>query len=307
MRIIFAGSGEFGVPTLGALAQRHELAVVYTQPDRPAGRGLKMHPTPIGEFATAHSLPLQRTDDLNSQTLPPADLLVVIAFGQKIAPPLTVHAKLGSVNLHASRLPRLRGAAPINWAILNGETITGNSIIRLAPKMDAGPILAQSSLTIGPTETAGELHDRLAQDGVELLLRVVDDLGAGRAIESTQDDALATLAPRLSRQSARIDWSMPAGQIARQIRGLYPWPGCHCAVLDAHGVEKDVVTLVRALPVDGEGVRWHPGEIAMDGAVAAADGAVNILELVPRGKRLMPLADYRRGHAWLPGMRLEAR
>ena len=304
MRIIYAGSGEFGVPTLGALAQQHEIAAVFTQPDRPAGRGLKMHATPIGQFALDRSLRLTRTADLNAESLPPADLLIVIAFGQKIAPPITQHAEFGSINLHASRLPKLRGAAPINWAILNGEAETGNSIIRLAPKMDAGPILAQSSVAIRPEETAGELHDRLAMDGVELVLRVLDDLTAGRAIEAAQDEAQASIAPRLNRQNARIDWDGSGRQIARQIRSLYPWPGCHCALLDAHGEEKDIVTLVRAVPAEGEGPRWQPGEIAMDGCVAAGDGAVNILELLPRGKRAMSLADYRRGHAWLPGMRL---
>jgi methionyl-tRNA formyltransferase len=231
----------------------------------------------------------------------------VIAFGQKISPQIAGHSPLGSINLHASRLPRLRGAAPINWAILNGDAVTGNSVIRMAPRMDAGAILAQSSVSIRPTETAGELHDRLAQDGVELILRVIDDLAAAKAVESPQDDTQATTAPKLSRQSARIDWSSPNDQIARQIRGLYPWPGCHCAVVDAQGAQKDVVTLVRAVPAHGESDRWRPGEIALDGAVTAGDGAVAVLEIHPRGKRPMPLSDYRRGHAWLPGMRLEAK
>jgi methionyl-tRNA formyltransferase len=306
MRIIFAGSGEFGVPTLAALVEKHEVVAVFTQPDRPTGRGQKIQPTPIGQFALDRSLPLTRTADLNAQALPAADLLVVIAFGQKIAPHIAGQAAMGSVNLHASRLPKLRGAAPINWAILRGEAATGNSVIRLAPRMDGGAILAQSSLPIGPTETAGELHDRLAQDGMELMLRVIDDLGAGRATESPQDDAQATAAPKLNRQTARIDWGGAGVQIARQIRGLYPWPGCRCGVLDAQGVQKDVVTLVRAAPAQSEGPRWRPGEIALDGAVAAGEGAVEVLEIQPRAKRAMPLADYRRGHAWLPGMRLES-
>ena len=307
MRIIFAGSGEFGVPTLAALVEKEQVIAVVTQPDRPTGRGLKLQPTPIGQFALERSLPLRRTADMNAQTLPPADLLVVIAFGQKIAPQIAAHATLGSINLHASRLPKLRGAAPINWAILNGDTVTGNSIIRLARRMDSGAILAQSSLPIGPTETAGELHDRLAQDGVELVLRTVDDLAAARATETPQDDTQATTAPKLGRQNARIDWSAPNGQIARQIRGLYPWPGCHCALLDAQGTQKDAVTLVRAIPAEGEGSRWRPGEITLNGTVAAGNGAVEVMEIHPRGKRPMPLPDYRRGHAWLPGMRLEGK
>ena len=163
LQIIFAGSGEFGLPALQALLQAgHNLKHVYSQPDRPAGRGKKLTPTPISQFCLDHHLPLTRTDNINAETLPPADALVVIAFGQKIAPHVVDHAPLGAVNLHASLLPKYRGAAPIHRAILAGETVTGNSVIRLAQKMDAGALLGQSRLQIGQTETVGELHDRLA-------------------------------------------------------------------------------------------------------------------------------------------------
>src|SRR5690606_35685132 len=178
--------------------------------DRPAGRGRKLHPTPISQFALDHKLPLLRTENINSETLPDADVMVVIAFGQKIADTLVNHPRLGSINLHSSRLPKYRGAAPINWAIIRGETISGNSIIRLAERMDAGAILGQSEMAIGETETAGELHDRLSTDGARLMVRVLDDLAAGRAGETPQDESLATVAPKLSRESTRIDWSRPA-------------------------------------------------------------------------------------------------
>ena len=166
LRIIFAGSGEFGLPTLRAIREaRDEIVHIFSQPDRPAGRGRKLTPTPIALFAIENELPLTRTGNINNEALPEADVMVVIAFGQKIAEPVVNHPRLGSVNLHASRLPRYRGAAPINAAILAGETIAGNSIIRLANNMDAGAVLAQSSVPIGELETAGELHDRLAEDG----------------------------------------------------------------------------------------------------------------------------------------------
>src|SRR5947209_6963575 len=156
LHILFAGSGEFGLPTLAALLDAgHSIVHVYTQPDRPAGRGRSLTPTAIAQFALERSLPLTRTDSLNTEPLPQADLLVVIAFGQKISEAVATHCRLGSVNLNASRLPKYRGAAPINWAILRGETITGNSVIRLAQRMDAGVILGQSSIPIGETETAG--------------------------------------------------------------------------------------------------------------------------------------------------------
>src|SRR4051812_41089224 len=166
LRIIFAGAGEFGIPTLRALrGAGHEIVCVMTQPDRPAGRGRTLSPTPLAQAALDLGLDVHRTADINKEALPPADVMVVIAFGQKIGEHQVHHPRLGSVTLHSSRLPRHRGAAPINWAILSGDKISGNSIIRLAPKMDAGAILAQSELTIGKLETAGGLHDRLAEDG----------------------------------------------------------------------------------------------------------------------------------------------
>jgi methionyl-tRNA formyltransferase len=307
MRIIFVGSGEFGVPTLSELMRSgHEIAAVFTQPDRPAGRGRKLAATPVGEFADSKGLGAIRTSDINSEKLPAADLIVVIAFGQKIAPKVVNHARLGSANLHASLVPKFRGAAPINWAILRAEAETGNSIIRLAEKMDAGAILAQSRVTIGETETAGELHDRLAQDGALLMAKTVKELEAGEIVEKPQIEAQATQAPKLSRQSAVLDWKESGEEIARKIRGLSPWPGCRVKMVDAAGTELGKLTLVRARPAASEAPRWHPGEIAIDGNIACGDGAVEILDVVPDGKRAMSIADYRRGHQWMPGMRLES-
>src|SRR5580765_6667880 len=160
LKILFAGSGEFGLPTLRAVQSAgHEIVRVFSQPDRPAGRGRKLTPTPIAQYAIEQNLPVTRTANLNTESLPPADVMVVIAFGQKIADNVVHHPRLGSVNLHASRLPKYRGAAPINAAILAGETVAGNSIIRLAQKMDAGAVLTQSTIEIDGLETAGELHD----------------------------------------------------------------------------------------------------------------------------------------------------
>jgi len=309
MKVLFAGSGEFGVPTLRGIAQKgHELVGVITQPDRPAGRGRKIAPTAIATAADQLGIAAIRTENINALPLPPADVLVVIAFGQKIASSVADHSRFGSVNLHASRLPAYRGAAPINWAILRGETSTGNSIIRLAQKMDAGDVLAMSQVAILPTETAGELHDRLALDGVDLMLKVLDDLAAGTATQTPQDESQATQAPKLSRESATINWELSAGGVCRTICGLYPWPGCRVRLLDAAGSVVDRLTLVRAAPTQGEGSRWHSGEIMVDGNISLANGqqAVQLLEVHPEGRRPMPLADYRRGHTWLPGMRLQS-
>lgn len=307
LRIIFAGSGEFGVPTFRALLQSpHQLVQVVSQPDRPAGRGRGLTPTPISNEAIRAGLPLLRTDNLNAQTLPPADLMIVIAFGQKIAAEIVNHPRLGSINLHASRLPRFRGAAPINWAILSGDATTGNSVIRLAQKMDAGAVLAQSEFPIGPLETAGELYDRLSQDGVHLVLQTVQQLSEGTAVETPQDESRATLAPKLSRQSARLDFSRPADELARRIRGLYPWPGCRVRILDAEGTELDRVRLVRARPAPEDGPRWEPGEITSAGTVNCGEGTLEILDCQPDGGIPMSISDYRRGHRWQAGLRLES-
>lgn len=308
LQIIFAGAGEFGLPSLRALREHgHSIVQVVSQPDRPAGRGRKLTPTPIAQYAIDNHLALIRTQDINAEKLPPADLLVVIAFGQKIAEHVVHHARLGAVNLHSSRLPRFRGAAPINAAILAGETVSGNSVIRLAQKMDAGAIVGQSELPIGELETAGELHDRLAEDGAKLLLDVVEKLATGTAAEVEQDHSQATLAKKLSRDSTRIDWAKPAADIALQIRGLYPWPGCRVQLLDGDKAI-DRITLVRARSGRGEGppCRRVPGTIMLDGRVATGDGMLEIVEVQPEGKRPMPLAAYRNGHRWEPGIRLES-
>ena len=305
LRILFAGSGQFGLPALEALAQRHEIVHVYTQPDRPAGRGRKLAATPVAHFAASRGLPLTKTADFNAEALPPADALVVIAFGQKISEAAARHPRLGAMNLHASLLPRYRGAAPIHHALLNGESVVGNSVIRLARRIDSGAILGQSRLTVREAETTGELHDRLAEDGAPLLLRVLDDLNAGTAVEREQDHSAATFAPRLSREDAKLDFSRPASEVAARINGLSPWPGCH-ARLTAGAAPVDEMTLLRARevadPSDG-----GPGDIGAAGYVACASGtSLEVLELQPRGKKPMLLDAYRNGHPWGPGMHLKS-
>jgi methionyl-tRNA formyltransferase len=305
-RLIFSGSGEFGLPTLRALLEAgHEVVQVVSQPDRPAGRGRTLTPTPIAAFAASAGLPVLQTANINAEHLPPADAMVVIAFGQKIGEAVVHHPRLGSVNLHASILPRYRGAAPINWAIIRGEQVAGNSVIRLAPRMDAGAVLGQSSLEIGELETAGELHDRLAADGAPLVLKVLSQLAAGRAIETPQDESLATIAPKLSREASKLDFTRAADDIARQIRGMYPWPGCRVRLIDASG-ETARVTLVRARPIAGV-AHETPGTLDGKRLVAVGGGGtVEIVELQPEGKRPMSLAAFRNGHRWEPGMRLES-
>lgn len=302
LSIIFCGSGEFAIPTLRALASQHNIAQVFTQPDRPAGRGRKLTPTPVGQFAIDNNLPLKRTDNINVEQLPPADVMVVIAFGQKIGEHVINHARLGAINLHGSRLPKYRGAAPIHATILNGESVAGNSVIRLAQKMDAGAILGMLELPIGELETTGELHDRLAQDGATLVPRVIEELATGRAREVEQDHSQATLAPKIKRDATRIDWTKPADHIARLIRAMNPWPGCHVRLIDG---DREVAraTLVRARPTAAPA---QPGVVNDTGLVGTGDGAVEIVELQPENGRVMSLASFRNGHPWHPGMCVES-
>ncbi len=308
VRIIFAGSGEFGMPALShMIARGATIAAVYTQPRKPAGRGNKLTPTPIGQFAEQHTLPLIETADINAESLPPADVLVVIAFGQKLSPAVVAHARLGAINLHSSRLPRYRGAAPINWAVINGDEFTGNSVIRLAQTMDAGGVLAMSQVVIGPHETAGELHDRLSADGAPLIEGVLAALVStvGRMPVIEQDHSQATRAPKLSRQSSAIQWGDPAKLIANQIRGMYPWPGCRVVILDG---DREIArcTLVRSAAHEKT---WHEnqvGFVADDLSIACGVGSLSILELQPEGKRPMPFNSFLNGHRWTVGMRLES-
>jgi methionyl-tRNA formyltransferase len=303
LKLIFAGSGEFGLPTLKRLiADGHEIVRVYTQPARPAGRGRKMRPTPIGQFAIEAKLPLIATPNINTEPPWNADAMVVIAFGQKISQDVVNRPRLGSLNLHASILPKYRGAAPIHWAILRGETVTGHSVIRLADRMDAGAVLGQSRVEIGELETTGELHDRLAKDGAPLVARVLEELGTDRAVETIQDESQATLAPKLSRESATLNLSQPAAEAARKIRGLYPWPGCKMNLVDTAGKDVATVTLVRARVASG--ASGDPGMIDSRGNVATGDGSLEIVELQPEGKKPMPLAAFKNGKPWEQGMRL---
>lgn len=306
LRLIFAGSGGFGVPTFQALLDAgHQLVQVFTQPDRPAGRGRSLTPTPIGQQALERNVPLVRTANINDEPLPEGiDAMVVIAFGQKISEAVANQPRLGSVNLHSSRLPMYRGAAPINWAILRGESVTGNSAIRLANRMDAGAILGRSLLPIGELETAGELHDRLATDGAPLVLKVLENLADGRAVQVEQDDSMATSAPKLTRESTRLDWTRPARDLAFQIRGLYPWPGCRVSLLETDGVMRARITLVRARAIEAE--HQEPGRITAAGYISTGDGVLEVVEVQPEGKRSMSLSSFRNGYSWNAGMRLES-
>lgn len=297
--IVFLGSGAFGLPTLDALASTHTITGVITQPDRRSGRGSKLTPTPIGAWAAEHlpAVPLLKPERIN--TAPntaaaralKADAWVVIAFGQKLGEPLL--ADRFAINLHASLLPRWRGAAPINAAILAGDATTGNSVITLADRMDAGLVLGTSTRPIEPHHTTGDLHDLLAADGPAVVEHVLAQHADGSLDPITQDESRVTLASKLSRDDAWVDFEAPATQARNRIHGLNPWPGVTTQYRDAP------LKLLRAEAIE----RPHaddPGTLldAAAGVIACAENtALRLTEVQPAGKRPMPWSDFARGRS----------
>ena len=230
LRLIFFGSGAFGLPTLERLAAEHHIALIVTQPDRPAGRRRALTPTPIGAFAAERRLPVIKPLDPNDPAViadihaQNADAFVVIAYGHKLSPPLL--GEHFAINLHASLLPKFRGAAPINWAMINNEPETGISVITLAQQMDAGEILAQQATPIHPRETAGELHDRLALLGPDAISRTLRNWQANSLKPIPQHHAHASRAPKLAKADGTVNFNQPAPNVRARIHGLTPWPGC---------------------------------------------------------------------------------
>jgi methionyl-tRNA formyltransferase len=312
MNLVYLGSGEFGVPGLDALkASSQNLCLVVTQPANPAGRGRRPQPTPVGQWANEHGVPFVETDDVNS---PQAfqrivacrpDVIVVIAFGQKIGKEVVALPSKGAINVHASLLPKYRGAAPINWAIVRGETHTGNSIITLADKIDAGDILAQVSAEIGPQETAGELHDKLAQLAAPLLLETLAALETGTATYTKQNDAEATFAPKLKKSDGFLDFSKPAEVLARKIRGFWPWPGAAASFTSERMQKSTRVVLALAEAVPGSNGPGLPvGTFDQERNVVCGAGRLRLQKIKPAGSGLMSFHAFVNGWHVQPGDRL---
>jgi methionyl-tRNA formyltransferase len=312
MRVVFFGSGEFGVPSLRwLLNSAHEVALVVTQPDRPAGRGKHLAPTPIAEAAEQWGLDVIRADDVNTpefvQKLKSieADIGIVIAFGQKILEPARATFPSQCVNLHASLLPKYRGAAPINAAILAGESKTGVTAFRLVDRMDAGTMLVKRETQIGPMETAGELHDRLAGIGCDVL-NAVFELHENNPLPEgeVQDESQATRAPKLKKSDGHLHFDEPAEMIARRVRAFTPWPGARCRYVSSEGKAVDV-TLVTVTVIPGEAA-VRPGVIAPQMTVAASDNLLEIHSIQPAGKRPMAWQEFVNGRHVQPGDRFES-
>jgi methionyl-tRNA formyltransferase len=302
------GTGPFAVPTLQALAAgRHDVLLVVTRP--PQGR--RPEPGPVQRAAEVLSLTVWSPPTVNNSDAQmrlascAADLLVVCDYGEILRPETLATARLGGINLHASLLPKYRGAAPVQWAILRGETETGNSVIQMTPGLDAGPCLGQQRTLIDPDEDAGQLETRLANMGAELVLRVIDELAAGTATPVEQDKRHASKAPRLKKEGGAIEWSHTAQEIKNQVRGLRPWPRAftylHRANIDPLRLNIDRVAVVPSTAgVTSVTPQPAPGRIIEGGQgrllVSTGDGTLEILELQPAGKRSMSAGDFLRGH-----------
>ncbi len=310
MRIAFLGTGEFAVPALRALhAAGHALVVVISQPDRPAGRGLEIRPTPVRAAAEAAGLVHVQAGDVNALdvgALGGAELGVVAAFGQKIGPALLGALPRGAVNIHGSLLPKYRGAAPYQRAIMSGDDVTGVTVFQLDDRWDAGPVWAQRATPIGEAETADELHDRLAVLGAELIVEVLEQIAAGGRPQP-QDPGASTKAPKLKKEEGTVDWSQPARLVARRINGLWSWPAAACLFVSQRG-KPERLLLARAVAADaGEaaGVALEPGAFHADGTVQAGVGRVRLLEVRPANGKLMSFEAFARGRQIGPPARLQ--
>lgn len=316
MKILFWGTSDFAVPALRALlGEGHDVVTVVTQPDRPAGRGRKVRPTPVREVAEAERIPVltperpRGEEFFSSLRFLRPQLSVVAAYGHILLPECLEIPEAGSINIHGSLLPELRGAAPVNWAIVRGYERTGVTIMRMSAGMDEGPILFQRETPIGENETAGELYLRLAELGAEALIEALVLLEAGELPAREQDHSRATYAPKLSREMARIAWGGSARQVADHIRGNDEVPGAWTLFAE------QPIKLFSPRRVDGDanifpGGGIRPGVIvAADPAgslvVAVGDGVLRIEEVQPPGGRRMAAGEWLRGRSVLPGMAFE--
>ena len=309
MRIVFFGTPHFAVPTLQRLlASPHPVCGVVTQPDRPRGRGQRVSELPVKALAVHHGLPVLQPERLRDpavgdtlRTWTP-DLGVVAAYGRLIPDAILALPPLGMINVHASLLPKYRGAAPVQRAVIDGARETGVTIMRVETMLDAGPMLARVRRPIGPDETSDVVERDLAQMGADLLLEVVQQIATGTQHEELQDFMLCSYAPRLTKEEGVLDWTLPASYIHNRVRGLYPWPHAY-TYLD--GMRLIVLrTRVEDVPADAP-----PGtvvEVARDALHAATGhkGRIAIEHVQLEGGRPMPVREFLAGHRVMPGMRL---
>jgi methionyl-tRNA formyltransferase len=317
VRIVFFGTPEFAVPSLQAILQsgRHEVAAVITQPDRPRGRRQRVQQTPVKRAALAWAPVLQperiRTAgflaDLESFR---PDLGVVAAYGRILPDDVLSVPRLGMINVHASLLPKYRGAAPVHRAVMDGERETGVTIMRVVRALDAGPMFAHAAVAIGPDDTSEDVERLLAERGAGLLIDVIDRIAAGTAHEEPQDDSRATYAPKITKEDGPIDWTLPAETIHNRVRGLHPWPHASTTIGDERTlVLRSLVAAVSGTAVtvaDEAPTEFPPGTVvgvARDAIhVATGRGTLAIVQLKPEGRRAMTAREFLAGRPISTGM-----
>ena len=306
MVVVFFGTPQFAVPTLRRLLDStHSVAGVITQPDRPRGRGQKITHAPVKALALERGIPVYQPDRLKPPEVADtlrgwqADLGVVAAYGRIIPEHLLTIPPLGMINVHASLLPKYRGAAPVHRAVINGDSQTGVTIMRVVKELDAGAMLAKVTRPIGPDETSDVVETALADMGAELLVTVVDQLVSGIAREEPQDDTQATYAPRLTKEEGLIDWTRSAPEIHNRIRGLYPWPHAYTFFKGTRLIVlRSAVATAGASPtIPGTILRVTSEAIQ----VATGDGELAILDVQPEGRRAMRAHDFLLGHRLATG------
>jgi methionyl-tRNA formyltransferase len=306
-KILFMGTPAFAVPSLKILLEQNQSVIgAVTQPDRPRGRGKQMSASPVKVFAEARRIPVLQPESVRSpeflelfRQLSP-DLVVVAAFGQILPKEMIALPAWGCINIHPSLLPKYRGAAPLNWAIIRGETQTGVTIMQMDEGMDSGDILLQEATAIGPCETVGELHDRLAVRGAQMLMETIGGIETGKIRRTPQEHAAATFAPRLKKEDGRIRWGTDARAIVRLIRGLSPEPGAY-TFLDGK-----ILRIFNAMELDRPSLAL-PGTLSFSDnelLVSAGKGSVSLLDVQLEGKKRMPVRDFMRGFRFTPGDRL---
>jgi len=307
MRLAFLGTPDFAVASLRRIVEAgFEVACVYSQPPAPRGRGHELRPSPAHAFAEAHGLPVRTPASMRDPAEVTAfralglDAAVVVAFGQILPREVLEAPKLGAFNLHGSLLPRWRGAAPIQRAIMAGDAVTGVQVMRMTEGLDEGPILATQTLRIGPLDTAGTLHDRMAEAGAELLVRTLHALERGEARETPQASDGVTYAKKIRPREARIDWTRPGAEVDRKIRGLSPAPGAWFELPTDRGPVR-----VKALLSANEDADGAPGEVLDEALlVACGSGAVRLLRVQREGRAAQDAEAFLRGQSVAAGERL---
>ena len=308
MRIVLLGTGAFAVPTLRALwASSHEMLCAGSRP--PCGRRAQLAPVQSAAEEMGIEVWLPETVNCDEARAKLAalvpDLLVVCDYGEILKSATLEVTRLGGINLHGSLLPKYRGAAPVQWAVLNGDTETGNTVIQMTPGLDAGPCLGIQRIAIDPDETASELEARMAEQGAELVVEVVDQLAAGTATTITQDKNQATKAPRLAKEDGLIDWSRSSLEIKNRVRALQPWPRAFTHWLRG---DSEPLRLILHRVSLAEGAPNEPGtvlSVADELIVATGEGVVRIDQIQPAGKRALAAAEFLRGYSVQPGDRLK--